>query len=102
MRYLAVQIECDELIRRARLAYAFATSTMDADDAEAIKFICIPVSGIYPIASVSVDEIVEDFRDLYGDIDEIEDTIADLADEACDTVWRKWDSGELESAAREW
>jgi hypothetical protein len=96
---LQARLECDALIERARLAYRFATGTLTQGDAEDIVYMVQPLTGWFPLETISVDSLIESVG--YRWANPVEE-IAPLAEQACERVASKWDStGDIASAAED-
>lgn len=88
-----------EAMKRVGRAVRYATNSISEDDAQQIIYDCQPTSGWYPIETFSVETVLEQAADRWGD----NPALPALAAEACRRVWNKWDGTQHASdAAEEW
>lgn len=86
-------------LERAARAWRYLRGTMTADDAHHLVWEAEHVSGCYSLEGFTVDSVLEDAQERWGDVPGLERWAAD----ACARVAGKWDaSGDVSSAAAEW
>lgn len=86
-------------LERAARAWRYLRGKMTDTDAHHLVWEAEHVSGCYSLEGFTVDSVLEDARELFGDVPGLERWAVD----ACARVASKWDaSGDVSSAAAEW
>lgn len=95
------QYECLQEIKRARLAYLFASRTLTQSDAADLLWMVRPLVHIAMLETMTDEDVILSLRDAY-DYKET-DTLWHYAQRAVDRVNDKWESnGDTCSAAIDW
>jgi hypothetical protein len=86
--------------QHARRAWRYLTHSLTSDDASMIAYEMQDISGDWPLASLSLDSVMEAARDRWEDHPELRS----IAEDACSRVASKWSGGGEESvgAAEDW
>jgi hypothetical protein len=89
-----------DMIRRYRLAIAYAQNCIDAEQANDIIYDCQAAAGWFPIETLSVDSCLQTALDCHW---QPHPELEGLVQSACDRVASKWSSdGFAADAAEDW